>query len=60
MREKPKPTYTRPGTVVEDDPAEDEMVNDSFGTIDIADSTGVDEDKETGDAKIGNLDTHED
>lgn len=35
----------------------EEMVNDSLGTVDIADSTGTDEEKETGEAKIGNKDT---
>jgi hypothetical protein len=35
-------------------------VNDSLGTIDIADSTGVDESKETGDAKKKNKNTRED
>jgi hypothetical protein len=37
-----------------------ELVNDSLGTIDIADSTGSDETKETGDAKKGNTKTRED
>jgi len=35
----------------------EEMVNDSLGTVDPADSTGTDEEKETGDAKTGNKDT---
>lgn len=39
---------------------EEEVVNDSLGTIDSADSTGVDEDKETGDAKVLNFSTRED
>lgn len=39
---------------------EDEVVNDSLGTIDPADSTGTDEDKETGDAKKDNFPTRED
>lgn len=37
-----------------------ELMNDSLGTIDTADSTGSDETKETGDAKKGNIDTRED
>ena len=37
-----------------------ELVNDSLGTIDTADSSGSDEAKETGDAKKGNTDTRED
>ena len=61
MSEKPKPTHTQPGGFVEDDgKAEDGVVNDSLGTVDFADSTGSDEDKETGDAKIGNKNTRED
>jgi hypothetical protein len=37
-----------------------ELVNDSLGTIDTADSSGSDETKETGDAKHGNTQTRED
>jgi len=37
-----------------------ELVNDSLGTVDSADSTGSDETKETGDAKKGNTNTRED
>jgi hypothetical protein len=39
---------------------DDEVVNDSLGTIVPADSTGVDEEKETGDAKDKNFNTKED
>jgi hypothetical protein len=39
---------------------EDVIVNDSLGTVNIADSTGTDEAKETGDAKKNNLPTKED
>ena len=39
---------------------DDAMVNDSMGTVDPADSTGVDEEKETGDAKRDNFPTRED
>ena len=56
----PKPTHTQPGGFEDPEPVEDEVVNDSLGTVDIADSTGTDEDKETGDAKDKNLDTRED
>jgi hypothetical protein len=37
-----------------------ELVNDSLGTVDTADSTGSDETKETGDAKKGNTKKRED
>jgi hypothetical protein len=39
---------------------DDGVVNESLGTLDPADSTGTDEDKETGDAKKGNVKTRED
>jgi hypothetical protein len=39
---------------------DDGVVNDSFGTVDPADSTGLDENKETGDAKKLNKNTRED
>jgi hypothetical protein len=55
-----KPTHTQPGGFEDPEEAEDEVVNDSLGTVNIADSTGSDEDKETGDAKDNNKDTHED
>jgi hypothetical protein len=61
MSEKLKPTHTQPGGfVAEHERVEDGVVNDSLGTVDIADSTGTDEDKETGDAKKGNKNTRED
>jgi len=61
MTEKLKPTHTEPGGLEEENPpADDGMVNDSFGTVNIADSTGLDETKETGDAKRLNKQTHED
>ena len=56
----PKPTHTQPGGFEVPEPTDDEMVNDSLGTTDSADSTGSDEDLETGDAKANNEDTHED
>ena len=39
---------------------EDAIVNDSLGTIDPADSTGIDEEKETGEARRDNFPTRED
>jgi hypothetical protein len=61
MSGKPKPTHTQPGGFVEDQgKPNDGVVNDSLGTVDPADSTGIDEDKETGDAKRGNKPTRED
>jgi hypothetical protein len=58
---KLKPTHDQPGGFIDEsaDP-ENGVVNDSFGTIDTADSTGLDEDKETGDAKTNNKNTRED
>jgi hypothetical protein len=54
-------THEQPGgfqdTNVEPD---DGLVNDSLGSVDIADSTGLDETKETGDAKRQNKNTRED
>ena len=61
MTEKSKPTHTQPsGSQQKSPPPDDGTVNDSFGTVDIADSTGLDETKETGDAKRLNKDTRED
>jgi hypothetical protein len=61
MTGQPKVTHTQPGGFVdEDERAEDGIENDSLGTIDIADSTGTDENKETGDAKDQNTATRED
>lgn len=61
MTEKLKSTHTQPGGFQEVNPKDDDgVVNDSFGTIDIADSSGLDENKETGDAKTKNKNTHED
>ena len=49
MGEKLKPTHEQPGGFVkEDDKIDDGVVNDSMGTVDPADSDGMDEDKETG------------
>ena len=61
MNAHPKPTHTQPGGFVQKNKdAEDGIVNDSLGTVSVADSTGLDERKETGDAKKKNLNTHED
>jgi len=56
-----KPTHTQPGGFSQKNPKPDDgVVNDSLGTTDSADSTGVDEEKETGDAKTRNRKTRED
>ncbi|HEY1986744.1 MAG TPA: hypothetical protein VGG85_15110 [Terracidiphilus sp.] len=61
MNEKLRPTHTQPGGLVEEDKEiDDGVMNDSLGTVDIADSTGSDEDRETGDAKARNKNTKED
>ena len=65
MREKPKPAHAPPEafperSVAEGEAAEEGVVNDSLGTVDLADSTGLDEDRETGEAKAWNKDTKED
>jgi hypothetical protein len=61
MNARPKPTHTQPGGFIQENKdAENGVVNDALGTVSTADSTGLDEDKETGDAKDKNFDTHED
>jgi hypothetical protein len=61
MSDKLKSTHEQPGGFVKEDDANDDgVVNDSLGTVDPADSTGSDEEKETGDAKVGNEDKRED
>ena len=59
MSKKTQPTHESPGGQTES-PVDDGVVNDSLGTIDFADSTGVDDELETGDARRFNLPTHED
>ena len=56
-----QPTHEQPGGFQDSkaDP-DDGLVNDSLGSVDTADSTGLDEDKETGDAKRNNKNTRED
>jgi hypothetical protein len=60
MTDRPKPTHTQPGGFEIPERTDDAVVNDSLGTVDTADSTGIDEELETGDAKDNNRDTHED
>jgi hypothetical protein len=60
MSDKLKPTHTQPDGLEDDALPDDGVVNDSFGTVNIADSTGLDESKETGDAKRLNKNTKED
>jgi hypothetical protein len=61
VNQKLKPTHDQPGGFVEEKANPDDGVeNDSLGTVSIADSTGLDENKETGDAKRHNKNTHED
>lgn len=56
-----KPTHASPGKAIEENGGtEDGVVNDSLGTVDPADSTGSDEEKETGDAKKNNRPTRKD
>jgi hypothetical protein len=40
--------------------SEEVLFNDSMGSIHLADSTGSDEEMETGDAKVSNFQTYED
>ena len=56
------PTHTQPGGLMieDEDSREDGLFNDSLGTVDFADSTGVDDELETGDAKLLNAPTRED
>jgi hypothetical protein len=58
--EKLKPVQPSSGSAAEKPKADDGIVNDSLGTVSIADSTGSDPEKETGDAKIRNKGTRED
>ena len=61
VNEKLKPNHEQPGGFIDKNVKPDEIVvNDSLGTVNIADSTGLDESKETGDAKRNNKNTRED
>lgn len=56
-----KSTHEQPGGFVDKSARPDDgVVNDSLGTVNTADSTGLDESKETGDAKRFNKNTRED
>jgi hypothetical protein len=56
-----KQAYFMPGYSADQDAdAGYAMVNDSLGTVNFADSTGLDEEMETGDAKACNFPTRED
>jgi hypothetical protein len=56
-----KPNHEQPGGFIDRNAnADDGVVNDSLGEVNTADSTGLDEEKETGDAKAHNKNTHED
>jgi hypothetical protein len=56
-----KPTHTVPGAYVEEnDEADNGVFNDALGTIDTSDSSGVEDELETGEAKAGNFNTRED
>jgi hypothetical protein len=54
------PTYALPGGMMEITDNDDVLVNDSLGCITLADSSGSDEEMETGDAKVQNFPTRED
>jgi hypothetical protein len=61
MTTNTKPTHTQPGGLQDENVEPDDgLVNDSLGSVHTADSTGLDEDKETGDAKWHNQNTRED
>lgn len=48
-----KPTHELPGGRIQKDKTDDGVVNDSLGTIDPADTTGIDEKSDSGSAKDG-------
>lgn|GEM_PF-6676547 len=54
------PTYTHPTRMMDIVEVSDLLVNDSLGSIHMADSSGLDEDLETGDARAWNFPTLED
>ena len=61
MNARPQPTHTQPGGFIEaSEDADNGVINDALGTVSDADSSGLDEDKETGDAKDKNFNTRED
>lgn len=61
MTTNPKPTHEQPGGLQDPNSEPDDgLVNDSLGSVHTADSTGLDEEKETGDARRLNKNTRED
>jgi hypothetical protein len=61
MSAESRPYYTMPGgSFAEDESGDYAMTNDSLGSVHFADSNGLDDDMETGDAKTYNFPTHED
>jgi hypothetical protein len=54
------PSYALPGGMMEISDDDDILVNDALGSIHAADSSGIDDDLETGDAKAWNFPTRED
>jgi len=54
------PRDIHPGGMMETAADDDVLVNDSMGSIHLADSSGMDEELETGDAKAWNFPTRED
>lgn len=61
MKLKATPAYTPQWQFADaEERTDDALVNDALGTIRPADSTGTDEELETGDAKEFNFPTHED
>jgi hypothetical protein len=59
MSAKTKSTHELPGGQTENT-KDDGVINDSLGTVDPADSTGTDDEKDNGDGKKGNTKTRED
>lgn len=60
MNAKPQPIHSQPDGYTEDNDDVEDVVNDALGTVDEADSTGLDDNLETGDAKAHNFNTRED
>jgi hypothetical protein len=54
------PTYSLPSGMMEMADIDDFLVNDALGSVHAADSSGTDEELETGDAKAWNFPTRED
>ncbi len=61
MRLETRPAYTPQWQFADAlERTDDALVNDALGSVHLADSTGMDEELETGDAKDRNFPTHED